>query len=162
YALMTATAAKLAALRGDEDEALRLAEESEGIGLPVGARPVLATAMMARGLAALGAGRFEEAFGHLRRLHDPAEPSYQIALRLTTLGDLVDAATHCGRAEHVAPIVAELEDIATLTPAPVLHADLRLARALLADDEDAEVLFETALRADLATWPLILGRTHLA
>jgi ATP/maltotriose-dependent transcriptional regulator MalT len=162
YALMTATAAKLAALRGDHDEALRLAEESEGIGLPVGARPVLATAMMARGLAALGAGRFEEAFGHLRRLHDPAEPSYQTALRLTTLGDLVDAATHCGRVEHVAPIVAELEDIAAITPAPVLHADVRLARALLARDEDAEALFDIALQADLATWPLIRARTHLA
>ena len=161
YALMTATAAKLAALRGEAAEALRLAEEAEGIGLPVGARPVLATAMMARGLAALGAGRFEEAFGHLRRLHDPADPSFQTALRLTTLGDLVDAATHCGRATAAAPIVAELEDLAALTPAPVLHADLRLARALLADDEDAEALFETALRANLAPLPLIGARTHL-
>ncbi|MGH3415933.1 MAG: ATP-binding protein, partial [Actinocrinis sp.] len=97
YALMTATAAKLAALRGEAEESLRLAEEAERIGLPVGARPVLATAIAARGLAALGAGRFEEAFGHLRRLHDPADPAYQAALRLTTLGDLVDAATHCGR-----------------------------------------------------------------
>jgi DNA-binding CsgD family transcriptional regulator/tetratricopeptide (TPR) repeat protein len=162
YALMTATAAKLAALRGDHDEALRLAEEAEAIGLPVGARPVLATAMMARGLVALGAGRFEEAFGHLRRLHDPADPAFQIALRLTTLGDLVDAAMHSGRVESAARVVAEPEDVAKLTPAPVLHAELRLARALLADDEQAEVLFEAALRADLATWPLIRARTQLA
>jgi DNA-binding CsgD family transcriptional regulator len=162
YALMTATAAKLAALRGEADQALRLAEEAEGIGLPVGARPVLATAMMARGLAALGEGRFEEALGHLRRLHDPADPSFQIALRLSTLGDLVDAATHCGRPDAAAPIVAELQDVAELTPAPVLHADLRLARALLADDEHAEALFAAALRADLAAWPLIRARTQLA
>jgi DNA-binding CsgD family transcriptional regulator len=118
--------------------------------------------MMARGLAALGAGRFEEAFGHLRRLHDPADPSFQTALRLTTLGDLVDAATHCGRANAAAPIVAELDGLAALTPAPVLHADLRLARALLADDGDAEARFETALRASLAPLPLIRARTHLA
>lgn len=58
YALMTATAAKLAAVRGEVDSALRLAEEAEEIGLPAGARPVLATATAARGLAALGAGRF--------------------------------------------------------------------------------------------------------
>jgi ATP/maltotriose-dependent transcriptional regulator MalT len=159
---MTATAAKLAALRGDAAEALRLAEEAERTGLPVVARPVLATAMAARGLAALGAGRFEEAYGHLRRLYDPADPSFQVALRLTTLGDLVDAAVHCGRADDAAPVVAELEAVAALTPAPVLHADLRLARALLAADEDAEELFETALRADLATWPLIRARTRLA
>lgn len=161
YALMTATAAKLAALRGEEEESLRLAEEAERIGLPVGARPVLATAMAARGLAALGAGRFEEAFGHLRRLHDPADPAYQAALRLTSLGDLVDAATHCGRSAAVSPIVAQLEEVAAVTPAPVLHADLRLARALLAGD-DAGELFEAALRADLTAWPLARARTHLA
>ncbi|MEV5576064.1 AAA family ATPase [Spirillospora sp. NPDC052269] len=162
YALMTATAAKLAALRGDHDGALRLAEEAEGIGLPVGARPVLATAVTARGLAALSAGRFEEALAHFRRLHDPSDPSYQLALRLTTLGDLVDAAVHCGRPDAAAPIVAELQDVAKLTPAPVLHADLRLAHALLASAEDADARFATALQADLAAWPLIRARTHLA
>jgi DNA-binding CsgD family transcriptional regulator len=57
--------------------------------------------------------------------------------------------------------VAELEVLAAQTPAPVLHADLRMARALMAEDEDAEAQFETALRADLATWPLIRARTHL-
>ncbi|MFF0013320.1 ATP-binding protein [Streptomyces sp. NPDC005374] len=162
YGLMTATAAKLAALRGEEDSALRLAEEAEEIGLPAGARPVLATASMARGLAALGAGRFEEAFGHLRRLHDPADPAFQVALRLTTVGDLVDAATHCGRTEAVIPVVTELEEIATVTPAPVLHADLRLVRALLAADEEADQLFTTALAADLSALPLTRARTHLA
>ena len=164
YALMTAIGAKLAALRGDIDDALRLAEEAEEIGLPAGARPVLAIALIARGTAALAAGRFEEALGHFRRVHDPADPAFQVALRLTAVGDLVDAATHCGRAQSVAPIVAELEDIAALTPAPVLHAELRLARALLVDDDDAaEALFDAALRAaDLATWPLIRARTHLA
>ncbi|MFE4964865.1 ATP-binding protein [Streptomyces sp. NPDC056660] len=162
YALMTATAAKLAALRGESDSALELAEEAEEIGLPAGARPVLATASMARGLAALGAGRFEEAFGHFRRLHDPADPAFQVALRLTAVGDLVDAATHCGRLEAVLPIVTELEEVATVTSAPVLHAELRLARALLATDEDAEPLFAGALNADLSAWPLIRARTHLA
>ncbi|MFJ9249124.1 ATP-binding protein [Streptomyces sp. NPDC101776] len=161
YGLMTATAAKLAALRGEVDAALRLAEEAEEIGLPVGARPVLATALTARGLAALGAGRFEEAYGHFRRLHDPADPAFQVALRLTTVGDLVDAAAHCGRLDAVLPIVRELEAVAALTPAPVLHADLRLVRCLLAADEDAEPLFTAALGADLSTWPLIRARTHL-
>jgi DNA-binding CsgD family transcriptional regulator len=162
YALMTATAAKLAALRGQEAEALALAEAAEEIGLPVGARPVLATAAMARGLAALGPGRFEEAYSHFRRLHDPADPAFQVALRLTTAADLVEAAMHCGRVEAVLPIVAELEGIARVTPAPVLHADLRLVRALLAADDEAEPLFEAALGADLTALPLVRARTHLA
>ncbi|MFF4632788.1 ATP-binding protein [Streptomyces griseorubiginosus] len=163
YALMTAIGAKLAALRGELDDAVRLAEEAEEIGLPAGARPVLAIALIARGTAALAAGRFEEALGHFRRVHDPADPAFQVALRLTAVGDLVDAAIHCGRAESVVPIVAELEDVAAVTPAPVLHAELRLARALLLDDDaGAEELFGAALRADLAAWPLIRARTHLA
>ncbi|MDN3029018.1 AAA family ATPase [Streptomyces sp. S.PB5] len=162
YALMTATAAKLAALRGEVDSALELAEEAEEIALPAGARPVLATASMARGLAALGAGRFEEALAHFRRLHDPVDPAYQVALRLTVVGDLVDAATHCGRLETVPAIVTELEEVATVTSAPVLHAELRLVRALLAADEDADPLFGDALSADLGAWPLIRARTHLA
>jgi DNA-binding CsgD family transcriptional regulator len=162
HALMSATAAKLAALRGEADTAVALAAEAEEVGLPAGARPVLATALMARGLAALGDGRFDEAYGHFRRLHDPADPAFQIALRLTTLGDLVDAATHSGRTEHVRPVVAELAEMAARTSAPVLHADLRLARALLAADDEAEALFEAALRADLGAWPLIRSRTQLA
>ncbi|MGW3071785.1 MULTISPECIES: helix-turn-helix transcriptional regulator [unclassified Kitasatospora] len=95
-------------------------------------------------------------------LHDPADPAFQVALRLTTLGDLVDAATHCGRTAEVLPVVAELEAVAELTPAPVLHADLRLARALLAADGDAGPLFETALGTDLSALPLVRARTHLA
>ncbi|WP_188302020.1 hypothetical protein [Streptomyces sp. CBMA123] len=62
----------------------------------------------------------------------------------TTLG-LVDVATHCGRTAAVLPIVAELAAVAELTPAPALRADLRLARALVAADDDAEPLFEAAL-----------------
>ena len=162
YALMSATAAKLAALRGEAAKALALAGEAEEIGLPVGARPVLATALMARGLAALADGRFDEAYGHFRRLHDPADPAFQFSLRLTTLGDLVDAATHCGHTDQLRPVVAELEETAAQTPAPVLHADLRLARALLAADDEAEGLFEAALRADLGPWPLLRSRTQLA
>ena len=161
YALMCATAGKLAALRGETSKALVLAEEAEELGLPVGARPVLATALMARGLAALGDGRFDQAYGHFSRLHDPADPAFQLALRLTTLSDLVDAAAHCGRIEDVRPVVAELAAIAAVTPAPALHADLRLVRAMLAPQDQAEALFEAALRADLTAWPLIRSRTQL-
>jgi DNA-binding CsgD family transcriptional regulator len=161
YALMCATAAKLAALRGETGNALALAEEAEELGLAAGARPVLATALMARGLAALAEGRFDEAFGDFRRLHDRADPAFQLALRLTTLGDLIDAAAHCGRLDEARPVVNELAATAAVTPAPVLHADLRLARAMLAGDQ-GEALFEAALHADLTAWPLIRSRTHLA
>ena len=83
-------------------------------------------------------------------------------MRLSSLGDLVDAATHSGRTEHVRPIVAELAETAARTSASVLHADLRLARAMLAGDDEAEALFEAALRADMGAWPLVRSRTQLA
>jgi DNA-binding CsgD family transcriptional regulator len=43
-----------------------------------------------------------------------------------------------------------------------LHKHLSYARALLADDRDAEQLYASALRQDLARWPLLKARIQLA
>ena len=162
HGLIRAIEAAIGALRGDQDRVRVLTAQAEQAGLPVGARPVLARAQMARGLAALGAGRFDEAYTQLRRLHDPADPCYQVALRCFAIADLVDAAAHCGRGAAIADIMQEMESAALKTPSPVLHAGLRFARALLADDTEAEQLYTAALRADLAGWPFIRARTQLA
>lgn len=162
YGLMRAIQAAPAALRGDRDRVRVLTAEAEQAGLPVGARPVLACAQMARGLASLGAGRFEEAYTELRRMHDRADPCYQVALRCVAIADLVDAAAHCGRAAEIEDIMGEMESAALKTPSPALHAGLRFARALLADDTEAEPLYTAALSADLAGWPFIRARTQLA
>ncbi|MEU8819170.1 AAA family ATPase [Actinoplanes sp. NPDC048796] len=157
--LIRASQAKLAALRGDFDGARRLAGEAERRGLPVGARPVLATAQHARALAALGEGDHAEALERLLRLHDPGDPSYQPALRCHTIGDLADAAAHAGRAELIAPVIAEMERAAARTPSPSLHDGLRLARALLGDDPSA---YEDALAQDLDRRPFTRARAELA
>ena len=162
HGLIRAIEAAIAALRGEPDLVRVLTAQAEQAGLPVGARPVLARAQMARGLAALGAGRFDEAYTQLRRLHDPADPCYQVALRCFAIADLVDAAAHCGKAAEIAQIMAEMEAAALKTPSPALHAGLRFARALLADDAEAEKLYTAALSADLAGWPFIRARTQLA
>jgi hypothetical protein len=44
----------------------------------------------------------------------------------------------------------------------LLHVGLRYARALLADDEDAEALYRTGLDADLSRWPFARARLQLA
>ncbi|HET6709373.1 ATP-binding protein, partial [Amycolatopsis sp.] len=77
----TAVQAEIAALRGDHKQARTLADEAERGGLAAGARPVLATVQLTRGLTNLSEGRFEDAFADLRRLLDPADPAYQLALR---------------------------------------------------------------------------------
>ena len=164
--LITATAqavqALLAALRGDQEATAALAAQAEQVAVPIGASAVLAAAQLARGLAALGGGRPADALGHLRRLHDPCDPAYHAAIRCFTVADLADAARRSGDPDSIRELVEEMETAAGLTPSPLLHAGLRYARALLADDADAGALFETALRSDLSTWPFLRARIGLS
>ncbi|GAA4255869.1 LuxR family transcriptional regulator [Dactylosporangium darangshiense] len=162
YATARVTQALLAALRGEWDRSEALSAEAERAALRVAARPVLATVCHARGLAALADGRHTEAYEHLIRMFDPADPAHHPALCCFAVADLVEAAVRGGHRDPVLPIVARMEDVARATPSPALHAGLRYARALLAADDDAEALFEAALRADLMRWPFARARVQLA
>jgi DNA-binding CsgD family transcriptional regulator len=162
YATARATQAMLAALRGDEDRAGALAAEAEQAAVPVAARPVLASVQHARGLAALGGGRYADAYEHLRRMYDPADAAYHVALRCYAVADLVEAAARGGHHQAAVGVLAEMEALGVRTPSPALHAGLRHARALLAPAGDAEALFDEALRADLARWPFARARAQLA
>jgi DNA-binding CsgD family transcriptional regulator len=154
--------AEIAALRGHHRQATALALDAERIGLAAAARPVLATAQRARALAALGEGRYGDAFADLRRMFDPADPTYQLALRCYVLPELADAALRCDRTDELRRLLAELEEFAPATPSPALHIGLRYVRAVLAPGDDAEELFQAALGADLTGWPLDRGRVQLA
>jgi DNA-binding CsgD family transcriptional regulator len=156
------TAAVLAALRGDEEGVHVLAAAAEQAAMSGGIRPVLATARLARGLAALGAGRYADAYEHLRRMHDPADPAFHPALRCFAVSELADAALHSGHRPAVAGVIAEIEAFGRQTPSPALHGGLRHARAVLAGDGEAEALFRAALRADTERWPFARARVQLA
>ena len=164
--LIAATAeavqAMLAALRGDHEAATALAAHAERGGVPVGANAVLATAQFARGLAGLSAGRAADAFQHLRRIHDPADPAYHYAIRCFTIGDLAEAAHRSGNLPGIAVFMDDMEAVARRTPSPKLHADLRYARALLADDVSAPSVFDAALGPDMTSWPFLRARVQLA
>ncbi|MBB4755044.1 AAA family ATPase [Actinoplanes lobatus] len=157
-----ATAAVMAALRGDEERAQTLATAAEQGALSGGVRPVLATAQLARGLAALGAGHYAEAFAHLRRMHDPADPSFHPALRCFALVELADSAVHSGQRAAITDVVAEMESFARQTPSPALHGGLQHARAVLARDDQAEALFRSALEDGAGRWPFTRARLQLA
>jgi DNA-binding CsgD family transcriptional regulator len=157
-----AVQAWLAALRGDHGTAAALAAQAERIGVPRGASAVLATAQLARGVAALGSGLPSDALVHLRRIHDRADPAYHAVLRCATIGDLAEAARRSGDTEGILVFMDEMETVAGQTPSPLLHAGLRYARALLADDASAGALFETALESDMSTWPFLRARVQLA
>jgi DNA-binding CsgD family transcriptional regulator len=161
-AIAQASGAMVAALRGDQDRVESLSAAAEQVALPIGARPVLATVQLARGLAALGEGRYADAYDHLRRMHDPTDPAFHLALRCFAVAELADAAVHSGQSHAIAGIMEELETMALTTPSPALHADLRYARAVLADEATAEPFFEAALAADLRRWPFVRARVQLA
>ncbi len=162
HAMAHASGAVVAALRRTRTGWRASPAVAEQAALPIGARPVLTTVQHARGLAALGEGRYADAYDHLRRIHDPADPAYHPDLRCFSLAELADAATHCGQAEAIAEIVAEMEEVARVTPSPALHADLRYTRAVLADEADAESLYAAALDADLRRMPFVRARVQLA
>ncbi|UBU11356.1 helix-turn-helix transcriptional regulator [Nonomuraea gerenzanensis] len=162
YGLATAVQAEIAALRGEHEQARVLADEAERVALPAAARPVLATVQLARGLAAMSEGRFDDAFADLSRILDPTDPAYQLALRAYFLAELTEAALRAGRSEAMRDVLRGLEPLAAATPSPALHLGLRYARAVLAPGPEAEELFAAALRADLTGWPAERARLHLA
>ncbi|MFI6636109.1 ATP-binding protein [Nonomuraea fuscirosea] len=162
HGLAMAVQGEIAALKGEHEEARRLADEAERAGLAAGARPVLATVQLARGLASLSEGRYEDAFADLVRMLDPADAASQLALRAYCVAELTEAAVRAGRADDLRGILHELEALAAATPSPALHAGLRYASAVLAPREEADKLFRAALGADLTGWPAERGRVHLA
>ncbi|GAA3565029.1 LuxR family transcriptional regulator [Kribbella ginsengisoli] len=162
YGFALSAQAEIAALRGLYAEAANLIAEAEQVALAAGARPILATVQLARGLSALGEGRHADAFADLHRVFDLTEPSYQLALRCYLIADLTEAAIRCGQEDAARKIIQRLEKDAQQTGSPSLHIGLRYARAALASDDDAEKLFLAALAGDLTGWPLERGRLHLA
>ncbi|WP_202610182.1 ATP-binding protein [Herbidospora solisilvae] len=150
--------AMIAAFRGEETHGLALAAEGERA---LGARANSSNVALiehARGVIALCAGRHEDAYAHLRRLFDPTDVAFHPVTRLWALTDLVEAALPAHR-EEVTSLVAEAEELGRRTPVPLLHHGLRHARALLADDADAEGLYREALNADQSALPI--GRARL-
>ncbi|WP_343984511.1 AAA family ATPase [Pseudonocardia aurantiaca] len=160
-ALGQAYEAATAALRGHHDDADRLAAAAELAAVPVAARPVLATVQLARGLSALGTGRYSDAFDEFRRLFDRADPAFHLGHRCSAICFVSESAAFAGRQDEVRAIVAEMESEGMRTPSPALQAGLRFARAVLAPDPDAEPLF-AALLVELAGWPFARSRAQLA
>ncbi|WP_285681544.1 AAA family ATPase [Actinoplanes sp. NBRC 103695] len=159
--LVAATAlaaqAQLAAVRGEQDDAYRLAARAEKAALPGAANAVLAAVQYARGSAALAGGRHEDALTELRRMFDPADPAYHQALRCHAVGDLVEAAVRGGQPDAVRGVLAEMTAVGRRTPSPVLHIGLRYARALLAGDAEAQPLYQAAP----GPWPFPRARAQL-
>jgi ATP/maltotriose-dependent transcriptional regulator MalT len=152
-------AALVSAVRGTEQDIEAVVARPERTLLSMKGGPLLATAHLARGAAAVGDARHAEAFRHLWPIFDATQPAFHRFMRWSGLLDLVEAAVGSGQADQLVDIVAELERIAAQTGSPFLQAALMTARPLLAPDDEAETLFSAALDHELTAHPFLQART---
>ena len=155
-------AAMVAAVRGEHALAEALTADAERELVPLGANPFLCLVQHARGCIALAGGRYAAAFAHLHRMFVPTESAYHPVVRCWAIADLVEAAVRSGHHGEARATMADLETLAAEAKFPYLRASLTYVRPMLAEDADAEPLFQEALAADLTHWPFLRGRLQLA
>ena len=153
--------ALLAGLRGEEAAAERLALEAEGAVLPQRMTDLLSFLQLARGLAAMTAGRHADAYGHFARMIDPNDIAFSETQSYAAAGYLVASAIQAGRRVDAVRHILTFESLGKRTSAPLLHIGLRFARAALAEDSSAEGLYQIALNTE-PKWPFDHARLQLS
>jgi DNA-binding CsgD family transcriptional regulator len=123
---------------------------------------LLSRVQYARGLLALGQGRHADAYAHLQRLYEPGDPASDRRVAPGAIGDLAEAAVYSGHRDYALAVAEYLGPLIEQTPSAWLHVSMRYARALLAEDKEAEAGYTEALGRDLSQWPLVRARLQLA
>jgi len=82
-------------------------------------------------------------------------------VRFWVVADLVEAAIQSGHEQEARDAIATLEPLGAQSRSPVLEIGLRFARALVAGDSEAELLFQAAITEDTSL-PLMVARGQLA
>ena len=149
-------------LRGDNPRAQQLAADAEQLAAGSGLNAHLAGVQLARGYGHLSAGNYAAAYQALRRLFDPADPSFHLTARFHGISFLSDAAVPAEQRDDAYRIVSDLEAVAADSASTTLGHHLAYARAVLAEEESAGDLYLAALGSDLHSWPWLRGRLQLA
>ena len=152
----------VAAMRGDEQKAERMAAQAESIAEPAGANITMAFAQFGKVLAAISSSRHADAFAYAERLFDPSDSAYHPVISSWLIADLADAARHIDRLEDARARVAEVDVVAGERPGTWIALVLGHARALVAEPPEAGDLFEDVLATDLTRWPFQRARIQLA
>jgi DNA-binding CsgD family transcriptional regulator len=163
-----------AGLRGDGPLAEKLARQAEAMVLPARVGAALCGIQFVRGVTAIGAGRYDEAFGQLGRMFDRADPAYQAVQSTWALGDLAEAAVRTGHGNEARELLAAFRPAPGDSVTPWTRVALLYAAPLLTADEDrakagadeaaaaaAEREFRRALAANLVRWPFYRARLLL-
>jgi len=125
--------AMIAGMRGDADASEEASANAERVGLSMGAHATVAFAQCGRVLAALGAGRHDDAYRFAERLFDPAHPAHHPVVACWHIGDLAEAAVHIDRVEEARARLAQVDAAAGENPSMWIALGLRHARAVLAE-----------------------------
>jgi hypothetical protein len=159
---MQACAAMDCALRGDVRQAIAHAAEVEFLAGGQPLNGLLSRAQLARGVALVTTGQHAAAYAELRRLFDPADPSFHPRERFGGIMFLADAAAEAGRREDARRVLRGLEAAGAEPASPMLRVHLRYARAILADPLTAPASYAAMLSADYASWTWERARAELA
>lgn len=160
-AAATVVKAKVAGMQGNLEQSEAYATDAERLALSIGASFLLAMLQLARGVAAIGAGRHAEAFEHLRRMFTPADPAFSTGLQFFALADFVEAAVNSNQSQIARDVISEIERVSAPGPVPWLETMLCYAKALLAANEDAEQSFLKGLGPAAKNWPFLRARILL-
>ena len=150
------------AFRGEYGKALAYAAEVELVANRHRLNDMLSCVQRVRGAALASAGDHEGAYRELRRVFDPADPSFHQRERFGAIMFLADAAVSAGHVGEARDVIAGLEDIAARTPSPMLRVHLAYARAVLADGAAAAAAYAPLMGQDLSRWPFARARAALA
>ena len=159
---VAALEAVFAALTGETPHALELAAAVELACPERVQRDFLCLVQVARGVAYVSEGRYAEAYDALEPIFDPYDFRHHERESLCGIMFLAEAAVHCGQQDRARDVISRIEELAAITPSPVLGVHLLYARAVLAKDDAAEQLYQDALAQDLTRWPRPRARIELA
>jgi hypothetical protein len=150
------------AFRGHAELAFRYAAEAELVLSQRRVNDLLCCVALARGAALASAGQHAAAYREFRRMFEPGDPCFHQRERYDGVMFLADAAVRAGQRDDARQVVGGLELLAAATPAPQLRIHLAYARAVLADDSQAEPFYADLMACDLSRRPWTSARAALA
>jgi DNA-binding CsgD family transcriptional regulator len=135
-------------VQGEEAAAESLIAEANASLIGARLTVLMAKAEFARGVVAATAGKESDAVDHFLRMFLPDGSAYHEIVARAAAPFVVDAAVRAGRIEDARRLMDGVEALAQRTPAPVVSIGLRIGRALLAPDSEADLLYQAAVGAD--------------
>ncbi|MCX4091095.1 ATP-binding protein [Nocardia sp. alder85J] len=150
------------AFRGDTDRALSYAAEVEATASRQRLNQLLSIAQLAKGAALWAEGRYAQAYRELARAFRADDPSFHQRECFGAVMFLAAAAVEAGQQADANALVAELSQVAAVTPSPLLVVNLRYARAVLAADVTADSLHAAMVGQDFTGLPWSAACANLA